>query len=75
MLNWLASTPLGSAAKTFVAVLIGLAVAAWSSDGAITFDAWQTWIIAALVSAIPPVIAWLNPADARWGIGSDKGDQ
>ena len=67
---WLATTPLGRAFKTFLAVIIAAAVADFSTDGNISLAHWQTWVIGGLVSALPPVISWLNPADARFGLGA-----
>lgn len=64
---WLANTPLGSWAKSFVAFLIGAAIVEWSTTKVIAFDKWQTWVIAGLAATIPPVLAWLNPADDRYG--------
>ena len=68
---WLAGTPLGTAFKTFLAVVIAAAVADFSTDGAITFGRWQAWVIAGLVSCVPVVINWLNPSDARYGVKPD----
>ena len=70
MKDWLASTALGSASKTFIAVVIAAAVADASTSGSISLGNWQTWLIAGAVSALPPVINWLNPADARYGNGA-----
>lgn len=72
MQNWLANTPLGTALKTFIAVVIAGAVADFSTDGAISLAHWQTWVIAGLVSALPVIVNWLNPAYAAYGAGSDK---
>lgn len=70
--EWLAKTPLGSAAKTFIAFVIAAAVADWVSGGDISLANWETWVIGGLASCIPPVISWLNPSDQRWGIGSEN---
>jgi hypothetical protein len=69
--TWLAKTPLGSAAKTFLAFVIAAFVADAVSSESISFDNWQVWVIGALASAIPPVIAWLDPNDDRWGRGAN----
>ena len=69
--NFLANTPLGTALKTFVAVLLSGVVGSWATDGAISCDKWQTWVIAACVSALPVIVNYLNPADGRYGNGSD----
>lgn len=68
--NWLANTPLGSAAKSFLAFIIGAAVADWATKGAISLTEWQTWLIGGFVTVVPPLVAWLNPADVRFGNGS-----
>lgn len=68
--EWLAASPLASALKTFVAVVMTMAIADWSTKGGIDFAAWQTWVIAAAVSAVPMIVNWLNPADTRYGNGS-----
>lgn len=67
---WLAESPMGSAVKVFVSVVLTLAVASWAQDGVLSFDAWQTWVIAAAGAALPVIVNWLNPADARYGVGS-----
>lgn len=67
--NWLATTPLGSAAKVFLGVLLAAVLLTWTSEGQISFDHWQTWIIGAIAIAVPPLINWLNPADVRYGKG------
>ena len=68
---WLAKTPLGSAAKTFIAFVIAAAVADWVSGGDISLGNWETWVIGGLASCIPPVINWLNPSFDSYGRGSD----
>ena len=72
MLNWLATSPLASAAKVFVAIVLTLAVADFATDGVIDFSHWQTWVIAGLGSAVPVIVNWLNPADGRYGAGSGE---
>ena len=69
--NFLANTPLGTALKTFVAVLLSAVIGSWATDGAISLDKWQTWIISAAVSALPVIVNYLNPVDGRYGNGSD----
>lgn len=71
MENFLANTPLGTAVKTFVAVVLAAAVADFSTDGSISLSHWQTWVIAGLVSALPVVVNWLNPSDTRYGNGAE----
>lgn len=68
VLSWLATSPLGSAAKVFLGVLLGAVLLTWKSEGVISFDHWQTWLIGALAVAVPIVINALNPADTRYGM-------
>ena len=69
--KWLANTPLGTASKTFVAMIIGSAIADWASHGEISLSSWQPWVISAAVSSIPPVLNWLNPQYTSYGRGSE----
>ncbi len=70
--DWLAASPLASALKVFVAIVLGMAVADFVAKGSINFSAWQTWVIAGLASAVPVIINWLNPADTRYGKSVSK---
>ena len=70
MSNWLANTPLGTAFKTFLGVVIGAAVVDFTTTQDIAFDHWKMWVIAGLVSATPVVINYLNPSDSRYGVGA-----
>jgi hypothetical protein len=72
MSEWLAKSPLASALRTFVAVVITLAVADWTTGGTISLDRWQTWVIAAATSTLPVIVRWLNPADKAFGVGTGK---
>lgn len=67
MKDWLASSPVASWARTFLAVMLSAAVADWTTDGVISLDKWQTWVTAGVVSVVPVIIRWLNPADASFG--------
>lgn len=64
---WLATTPLGSAIKVFLGVLLAAVLLTWTQEGVISFDHWQTWVIGALAVAVPIIINTLNPADTRYG--------
>ena len=64
------ASPLGSALKIFLAVMLTVSVTDWANQGCISFVRWQTWVIAGLVSAVPVAVNWLNPADCRYGAGS-----
>lgn len=69
---WLARSPLASALKSFGAVLLTLAVAEWTASGSISFDRWQTWLIAAIASAAPVVVNAMNPQDKRYGRAASR---
>lgn len=71
-LDWLADSPLATAAKTFVALLLAAVVADWVTAGAISLANWQTWVISAAAASLPMVTNWLNPKDSRYGKGSKK---
>jgi hypothetical protein len=66
-LEWLARSPLATALKVGLSVLLAMAIADWTSTGTISFDKWQTWLIAAISAAVPVVINYLNPQDNRYG--------
>lgn len=66
----LAATPLGSWLKAFLAFIIGMAIADWSTSGTISLDSWQAWVIGGLAATISPVLNWLNPVDPRYGRGA-----
>jgi hypothetical protein len=65
------NTPLGSALKVFTAVMLTMIVADWTNHGRIDFESWQTWVIAAVASAVPIVVNWVNPLDSRYGGGAN----
>ena len=68
--DWFARSPLASALRVFIAVVITMALAQWTTTGSFDFTAWQTWVIAALASAVPPILRWLNPQDVEFGRGA-----
>lgn len=70
--QWLATSPLATAAKVFVATVLSLAVADWTKVGSIDFANWQPWVIAAATSALPVLVNWLNPQYTSYGNGSGK---
>lgn len=74
-LNWLATTPLGTAFKIFLGTLLAGVLFTWTQNGEISFDAWQTWVIGALAIALPVVINVLNPDDPRYGRGRGGSDE
>lgn len=72
--EWFATSPLASWLRVFGAVILSAAVADWSTKGSIDLGAWQTWVIAGLVSALPTAMRYLNPNDVEFGRGSWKAD-
>ena len=72
--DWFARSPLASALRVFLAVLISMAVAQWVAVGSIDFGAWQLWVISAASSAVPTVLRYLNPQDIEFGRGSQVVD-
>lgn len=63
------TTPIGSALRVAVGVVLGYLVLDLSNDGtvSVSWSELQTWVAAALVVAVPVLIAWVNPADTRFG--------
>lgn len=66
-LKWLATSPLATFAKIFLATLLAAAVADWQDAGVIDFADYRTWILAAIIAAIPTIINWLNPQFTLYG--------
>jgi hypothetical protein len=73
--EWFATSPLASWLRVFGAVILSAAVADWSTKGSIDLGAWQTWVIAGLVSALPTAMRYLNPSDVEFGRGSWRDDR
>ena len=57
---------IGSALRVFVGAVLA-AVFLESQDGSIDVGNWPTWVAAGIAVAVPILIAWLNPADDRFG--------
>jgi hypothetical protein len=68
--TWLATSPYASALKVGIGFLLTAALLTWTSEGTLSLDHWQTWLIGALGVAVPIVVNILNPADTRYGKGS-----
>ena len=68
--EWLAASPWASWFQAFAAIVVAGAIADWATAGSIHFGDWQTWLIAALVATLKPLLVAINPADARWGKGA-----
>lgn len=69
---WLGRSPIASAFKVGITVILAMAVAEWTQSGTIAFDKWQTWVIAACASALPVIINYLNPQDGRYGSVAER---
>lgn len=63
------TTPIGSALRVFAGVVLGYFVLDLKADGTISVSVGDvmTWVAAGLVVAVPLVIAFVNPADTRFG--------
>lgn len=64
---WLGRSPIASAVKVGISVILAMAVADWTSAGSISLGRWQTWVIAAASSMLPVIVNYLNPTDGRYG--------
>jgi len=69
--NWFAKSPIASFFRTFAAVMLSLAVADWGAAAQIGFANWRTWVLGALVAAVPVIIRALNPEDTAFGSGKN----
>jgi hypothetical protein len=63
---WFATSPLASFLRTFAAGLLG-----WVILNADSLNIHPA-IAIALVSSLPVLISWINPADTRYGLGSEE---
>jgi len=63
--------PIGSWLRVFAGAVLSAFLLSLTSAASISFVDWQTWVIAGLVSVLPVIVAWLNPADLRFGAGSE----
>lgn len=63
------TTPLGSALRVFLGVVLGYFVLDLQEAGTIDISVGDvtTWIAGALVVAVPLIIAAVNPKDDRFG--------
>lgn len=68
MIGTFLAGPVGSWLRVFLGTaltvwLADLTTKGWSAD-------WQAYALAGVVAILPPVIAFLNPADTRFGVKS-----
>ena len=66
----LLATPVGGMVRIFVGLVLGYLVVALQDHDTISLDSLSTWAGAALVVVIPLAIAYVNPADTRFGRGA-----
>ena len=71
-LTWFAKSPIASALRVFIAIVVGQMVAEWARVGDIQFTNYKSWVISALVAAIPTVLRWINPQDNAFGPGKEE---
>ena len=71
-MEWFAKSPIASALRVFVAVVLAMVAADWTDGGVISFDKWQTWVIAGVAACIPVIVRWLNPADPMGQVSRDQ---
>jgi len=67
------ANPFGSFLRVFVSAVLVLWLADLADVRYLHFDAteWSNWLALGLVAAVPILIAWINPADPRFGIGKE----
>jgi len=68
----IADTPLGTAFKSFIAIVVAAGVADFVGAGNISLSNWQTWVISGMAATTPIIVNWLNPEDPRYGKQSSK---
>jgi len=71
-MEWFAKSPIASALRVFVAVVLAMIAADWTDGGTISFDRWQTWVIAGVAACIPVIVRWLNPKDPMGQVSRDQ---
>lgn len=64
------ATPEGGMVRIFVGLVLGYLVVALQNRDSISLSLLSTWAGAALVVVIPLAIAYINPADSRFGRGA-----
>ena len=67
--TWFARSPIASALRVFVAVVLGQMVTEWARVGNFDFTNYKLWLITALVASVPTILRWINPEDNAFGAG------
>jgi hypothetical protein len=68
MIGRFLATPIGSWLRVWLATALTALLADLAVED-VALD-WKAYAIAGAVAVLPVIIAWLNPADARFGTGS-----
>ena len=53
IMEWFAKSPIAAAFRVFIAVVLAMLAADWTDGGSISFDRWQTWVIAGVAACVP----------------------
>lgn len=72
--EWFARSPIASAARTFVAIIIAMFIADGADVFAVDATDIRTWIAAGFAAVLPALVRYLNPADPAFGRGSGVND-
>ncbi len=67
-LKWFASSPIASALRVALAFALGNMIADFAKVGDFDFTNWKSWLIGALVVAVPMILRWVNPEDKSFGV-------
>lgn len=66
--------PVGSVLRVFAGLVLG-SFTYYVTEGGhlhdLTWTNWEAWFSAAVVAVFPVAIAWLNPADPRFGLNKE----
>jgi len=62
--------PIGSVLRVFAGAVLVTFLADLQGAVTVDFTRWQTYLVAGLAAAVPVAIAWVNPADTRFGRGA-----
>lgn len=62
--------PVGSWLRVFAATIIAAALADLTEGDVDLLNHWQTYLVAGVAAVLPVIVAWINPADPRFGRGS-----
>jgi hypothetical protein len=65
--EWLATSPIASFLRVFLALVVSQAVADFVQVGSFDFSNFEHWIITAVAAAIPGLLRWINPSDPAFG--------